>query len=786
MKQTSPINIGRSISVSGVVQGVGFRPTVWNLAKQNRLTGSVWNHSSGVTIELWGTAQQIDQFLHQLQQEPPPLAIIEQITTTPLSGVQPDLFTIVESHGGLVTTRVAADAATCPACTEDIFDPTNRRYRYPFTNCTHCGPRLSIIQAIPYDRANTSMSKFTLCKACKTEYEDPADRRFHAQPNCCAECGPRLWLEERSGVTLDGDPVLLAAEKIRAGEVVAIKGLGGFHLACDATNEQAVALLRVRKKRVNKAFAVMAKHCGAIEHFAEIPESARKLLESRSAPIVILDQRVDGEPLTPSHTPSLAPSLAPLQQTVGFMLPYTPLHHLLLDQLDHPIVLTSGNQSSEPQCITNHSARQQLAGIADFWLMHDREIINRVDDSVVLLSNSGSRTLRYARGMAPESIPLPDGFENSPPLLAMGGALKNSFALLRNQGITLSQYIGDLENSAAINEYQHTLQLYQQLFSHSPQAIVVDRHPDYSSSRLGRAWASEQQLPLIEVQHHHAHVASCMVENNISLDHPPVLGITLDGLGYGDSGEIWGGEFLLTGYQDYRRIASFTSVALPGGDRANREPWRNSLAHLLHFFDWGQLSNDYSGLELIHYLQQKPLKTIRQMIDQQINSPLSSSCGRVIDAVTASIGLNREINNFEAESAILLESFAGSQFDTQTDSAYPHQHSFQNDLLTIDWRPLWQAILEDLQRQIAPATIAARFHHGLISALCETTTQLAKNHSFSTVALVGGVFQNRLLLEGCKQYLTEMGYTVLIQSKTPTNDQGIAIGQSAIAAAQQL
>ncbi len=780
MKQPPPINIGRSVSVSGVVQGVGFRPTVWNLAKQNGLTGSVWNHASGVTIEVWGREQQIDHFLHQLQQEPPPLAIIEQITTTPLSGIQPDLFTIVESHGGAVTTHITADAATCPDCTKDIFDPTNRRYRYPFTNCTHCGPRLSIIQAIPYDRVNTSMSKFTLCKACQTEYEDPADRRFHAQPNCCAECGPQLWLEDRSGITLDGDPILLAAEKIRAGEVVAIKGLGGFHLACDATSEQAVALLRARKKRVNKAFAVMAKHCGAIERYAEIPESAHKLLESRSAPIVILDQRMDED--------SLASSLAPLQQTVGFMLPYTPLHHLLMDQLDHPIVLTSGNQSSEPQCISNHSARRQLAGIADFWLMHDREIINRVDDSVVLLSNSSSdsRTLRYARGMAPESIPLPAGFENSPPLLAMGGALKNSFALLRNQDIILSQYIGDLENSAAINEYQHTVQLYQQLFSHSPQAIVVDRHPDYSSSQLGRAWASEQQLPLIEVQHHHAHVASCMVENSIPLDHPPILGITLDGLGYGDSGEIWGGEFLLAGFQDYRRIASFTQVALPGGDHANREPWRNSLAHLLHFFDWEQLSNDYSGLELIHYLQQKPLKTIRQMIDQQINSPLSSSCGRVIDAVAAAIGLNREINNFEAESAILLESVASSQFDTQMDSAYPHQHSFQGDLLTIDWQPLWQAILDDLRNQTMPATIAARFHHGLISALCETTTQLASSYSFSTVALVGGVFQNRLLLEGCKQSLTQRGYTVLSQSKIPTNDQGIAIGQAAIAAAQQL
>ncbi|MBT3197499.1 MAG: carbamoyltransferase HypF, partial [Gammaproteobacteria bacterium] len=529
MKSPTTKRVGWCITVEGVVQGVGFRPTVWNLAHQYQLSGSVWNDAAGVTIEVWGGVTQLASFLQQLEQHPPPLAIITHLHTTTLPEEEstsiPTQFTIVESRGGTVTTAVAADAATCSDCLADILEPENRRYGYPFTNCTHCGPRLSIIEAIPYDRRNTSMSHFTLCPNCLQEYEDPASRRFHAQPNCCPKCGPALWLEQAEEKLLPGDPITISAQLIESGAIIAIKGLGGFHLACDATNEAAVSRLRQRKLRPTKALAVMAKDCAAISPYAVITEQAKHALESRSAPIVILEQREQGK--------TVAPSIAPGQQSIGFMLPYTPLHHLLMAQLETPIVLTSGNRSQEPQCISNQAAREQLSGIVDYWLLHDRKIINRVDDAVVREAGGEIRTLRYGRGMAPQTLSLPPGFNSSPPLLAMGGMLKNSFALLRESGITLSQYIGDLENPASIHEYQKSLQRYNHLFEHHPEAIVVDRHPDYLSTQLGRRWSAEQRLPLFEVQHHHAHIASCMVEHHLALNHPPLLGIALDGLGYG-------------------------------------------------------------------------------------------------------------------------------------------------------------------------------------------------------------------------------------------------------------
>ncbi len=761
---------GVTIQVNGVVQGVGFRPTVWQIAHQLGLSGSIWNGANGVTIELWGEEAALQQFQQQLQQNPPPLAIIEQLTRSPLSGNAPDGFTIIPSRAGHITTRVAADAATCPACLEDIRNPNNRRYHYPFTNCTHCGPRLSIIRAIPYDRPNTSMAPFTMCSHCQQEYEDPADRRFHAQPNCCPECGPELWLENPQQQRLQGDPIEQAARLIRAGHIVAIKGIGGIHLACDATNEAAVRTLRQRKRRPTKALAVMAGTLSQVQEYAQVSDGEAEQLQSSAAPIVILER---GEK-------PLAPSIAPLQQSIGIMLPYSPLHHLLMECLQRPMVLTSGNRSGEPQCISNQDARKDLASIADYWLLHDRDIINRVDDSVVRFANHRPRTLRQGRGYAPTNLPLPDGFENAPALLAMGGELKNSFALLRETGVVCSQYIGDLEESATLQAYQQTHTLFQQLFDHHPAAIVVDAHPDYLSSQLGQQQALQQQLPLIKVQHHHAHIASVMFEHQLPLNTSPVLGIALDGLGYGEAGEIWGGEFLLADYQHYRRSGHFAPVAMIGGNRASHEPWRNTLAHLLAAIGLPALLSQYPELELTRYLQQKPLDTLQQMVARNLNTPLASSCGRLMDAVAAAIGLQREQIGFEGEAAIALEALAQNH---PNQPGYPFTIETTNRGLQLSWQPLWQAILDDLVEETPAGLIAARFHQGLVEAVSTLADRLCKTHQLETVVLGGGVFQNRILLEGVTNTLHQQGYQVLSSSALPANDQGIAVGQCAVAAA---
>ena len=766
---------GITIQVNGVVQGVGFRPTVWSLANQLELTGSVWNGADGVTIELWGEAAALKQFVSDLQTTPPPLAIINEITTAPLAGDAPEGFTIIPSQGGHITTGVAADAATCPDCLEDIRNPKNRRYRYPFTNCTHCGPRLSIIHTIPYDRPNTSMAPFTMCPDCQQEYEDPADRRFHAQPNCCPVCGPRLWIEDSEGNTLSGDPITQTAQQLLDGKIVAIKGIGGFHLACDATHEAAIQRLRQRKRRPTKALAVMVTNLEEAHRYVTLNTAESEALQSRAAPIVVA--AIGGE--------ALAPSLSPLHPTLGIMLPYSPLHHLLMETVGRPIVLTSGNRSGEPQCITNETARNDLQGIADYWLLHDREIINRVDDSVVREMGGNIRTLRHGRGYAPESRALPEGFEESPDLLAMGGELKNSFALLHQGRITSAQYIGDLKGQSNFEAYRNTHQLYQQLFDHHPQQIVIDQHPDYLSTQLGATWARERELSLAAVQHHHAHIAAVMVEHQIPRTTPPLLGIALDGLGYGDHGEIWGGEFLLADYCHYQRLGRFVPTAMIGGSKASLEPWRNLVAHLFAAIGHERLLEQYGDLELTHALQQKPLTTLQQMIEQRLNSPLASSAGRLVDAVAAALNLHREQISFEGEAAIALEGLATQTSDSSAEG-YPYRLELVDGLLQLSWEPLWEALLKDLQTGLSAPNIALRFHHGLSDAIAAVANRLCQQHSLDTVALGGGVFQNRLLLEGVTERLQQAGFIVLSANHIPANDQGIAMGQCAIAAAQPL
>lgn len=761
------------------MQGVGFRPTVWRLAGECGVTGQVWNDADGVLIQAWGSRESLDELVQRLQAEQPPLSHIEAVIRTPLDevGKVPASFEILSSREGDARTGVAADAATCPECLAEVLDPANRRYRYPFTNCTHCGPRLSIVRAIPYDRANTSMAPFPMCPRCQAEYDHPADRRFHAQPNACGDCGPRVWLEDAAGSRLppdaNADVIRTAARLIREGRIVAVKGIGGFHLACDAGNAAAVDELRRRKVRYHKALALMARDVDMVRCHAELDETGAFLLRDRAAPIVVLNAA--GEPL--------AAGVAPGQHTLGFMLPYTPLHHLLMQEMARPVVMTSGNRSDEPQTTDNRDAHRRLEQIADYYLLHDRDIVNRLDDSVLRIADGRPRFLRRARGYAPLPVPLPEGFADVGDVLAMGGELKNTFCLLKSGRAILSQHIGDLEDAVTHHDYRHNLELYRELFDHRPACIVVDRHPQYVSTRLGQEMADAEELPLLEVQHHHAHIASCLAEHGLPLDTRPVLGIVLDGLGFGEDGTFWGGEFLLAGYTGFRRLARFQPVHMLGGSQAMREPWRNTLAHLLCAFSWEEVQQRHAGLDIVRFLETKPLTGFQTMIGKGLNSPLASSCGRLFDAVAAAIGVCRERVSHEGQAAIELESLATAEFHRQAPHAYPFDRE-DGETGTLGWRSLWEALLGDIRQGVGPAVIAARFHQGVVQAVVESARMLCDENGLDTAVLGGGVFQNRLLLEGVSAALRESGLRVLSPEKVPANDGGLALGQAAIAAAQ--
>lgn len=771
MSATDPVH-GEAVRVRGTVQGVGFRPTVWRLAQECQLRGSVCNDAQGVFMEIWGTAANLQTFIQRLQDEAPPLARIEAVERMPLQGAGPEGFHIMASGDGAVSTAVAADAATCPACLAEVMDPANRRHRYAFTNCTHCGPRLSIIHAIPYDRANTSMAVFELCPECAREYREPADRRFHAQPNACPACGPRLWLEDAIGEVVLKDPLDAVVTLLREGRIVAIKGIGGFHLACDAGNEQAVAELRRRKLRYHKAFALMARDVGMVRRYARLDPDEEALLHTRSAPIVILDAA--GDPL--------APSLAPGQRTLGFMLPYTPLHHLLMAALERPIVLTSGNRSDEPQAIDNAEARERLDGIADYWLMHDRAIVNRLDDSVARVVDGAPRLLRRARGYAPAPITLHKEFALAPPVMAMGADLKNSFCLLQQGRAVVSQHMGDLENAAAWRDYRHNLELYRNLFEHRPAAIAVDLHLNYASTRLGRECAVEEGLPLMEVQHHHAHIAACMAEYGLAPD-VQVLGVALDGLGLGEHEEIWGGEFLLAGYRGFTRLARFMPVSMPGGNRASIEPWRNAVAHLHQAFGWEYVRERFPNLPLLRFCESSRAAPLLQMIDKGINSPHASSCGRLFDAVAATLGICVERVSHEGQAAIELEALAQPVFAAERGAGYTVSEQPCDGLVTLGWRELWESLLHDLTAGVDKAVIAARFHHGLAVAVATLAVRLAGHAGVDTLVLGGGVFQNRLLCEAVAQQCRGAGLHVLVPRQVPINDGGVSLGQAVVAAA---
>lgn len=748
------------VRVRGRVQGVGFRPAVWRIARGLRLAGEVLNDGDGVLLRVAGAPDRIGQLIDRIRLDAPPLARIDRIESRAYAGVLPADFRIVESARGAARTDVTPDAAICGACAAEVADPAARRYRYPFTNCTHCGPRLSIVTGIPYDRASTTMASFKLCKACEGEYHDPGDRRFHAEPIACPECGPVISLILLGSGNAVGcpDAIASAAQLIRGGAIVAIKGLGGYHLACDATNADTVARLRKAKRREGKPFALMARDLSMIRRYCHVDATEELALIGTAAPIILLRaHRAD----------ALPDDVAPGLDELGFMLPTTPLHLLLMQDCDQPVVMTSGNLSDEPPITDDAVARRRLLNIASHALTHDRAIANRVDDSVVRIMGGVPRLLRRARGFAPSTIRLPIGFETSPPLLAMGGELKAAFCLLRDGDAILSQHMGDLERASVFEDYRRNLELYLRLFQYAPSALVTDAHPEYLSSKLARELAAG--LPVVEVQHHHAHVAACLAENGRALEAPPVLGIVLDGLGYGDDDTIWGGEFLLADYRTCRRLARLKPVAMLGGAQAVREPWRNLYAHLL--------AAGMNGRPAC--LQDRPLQMLDRMIGSGINAPLASSCGRLFDAVAAALGICPDRQVYEGEAAMRLEALANAA--EEDDAAYPFALN-NGPLCELDPAPMWYALLADIASSVPVSVIALRFHRGLAKAITDTALRIAG--PADSVVLSGGCFQNRLLFEAVSRQLDSAGFAVLSHAQVPANDGGLALGQAAIGAAR--
>ncbi|MEP9354961.1 carbamoyltransferase HypF [Xanthobacter sp. KR7-65] len=758
---------GEEITVSGIVQGVGFRPFVYRLALRLGLDGTVRNAGGRVVIHAGGPRVALDALAEALRAEVPPLARVEAVerraAPVPEAG-----FRIIESGAGTVSVGVVPDVATCPACRTEIATPGARRHRYAFTNCTDCGPRFSIVRGLPYDRSATTMAGFSMCPACRSEYDDPSDRRFHAQPIACPVCGPRLWLEANGEVVAAADPLLEAARWLGAGRILAVKGIGGFHIACDATNCEAVALLRARKHRPTKPLAVMADLATA-HRLCAISQEEEQALLSPAAPIVLLALKPDT---------GLAPGVAPGQRHLGIMLPYTPLHHLLVAAAGRPLVMTSGNRSSAPQVFEDDAARSSLAGIVDGFLMHDRPIARRLDDSVARVAAGRLRVMRRGRGLAPPPLRLPDDFADAPPVLALGGELKSALCLTHCGQALLSHHLGDLDEPATGDAFETALTDYAALFAHRPAVVAVDLHPDYRATRLGALLAEQGGLPLEGVQHHHAHIAAAMAENGWRRHDGRVVGIALDGLGLGDDGTAWGAEILVCDYRASRRVARLSPIALAGGDAASREPWRVLLAHLDRAL--GRAAVDASP-HIAACLAGRPVPTLRAMMDKGINAPLASSAGRLFDAAAALLGLAPERLSHEGEAAMALEATAEG-----TPPPYPFAPETSGALWEIDPAPAWRAMVADLTAGRALSAMAAAFHYGLAEAFADAAASIAVREAIAAVALSGGVFQNALLLEATVAALAHRGLAVLVPADVPANDGGLALGQAVVAAARHM
>ncbi|MCE5972367.1 carbamoyltransferase HypF [Sinirhodobacter sp. WL0062] len=735
---------GVEIRVRGQVQGVGFRPFIWRLARARGYLGHVLNDPEGVLIRVLGD---VGDFSQTIRAEAPPLARVDAVEVSNYRfATAPDGFEIVASQGKGAETRVTPDAATCPDCLAEI-EGDGRRRHYAFTNCTHCGPRFTILNALPYDRAQTTMAPFEMCAACRAEYEDPADRRFHAQPIACPDCGPRVWLEEPTGEIREAANV---GEVLKQGGIVAVKGLGGFHLACDATNAEAIEKLRLRKRRPGKPFALMAD-LETIRHHAEVSKADEELLCDASAPIVVL--RKSGL--------ALPDGLAPGQDTLGWMLPYTPLHHLLLREWARgPLVMTSGNLSGEPQVIDNEEARQKLAPFVDAYLMHDRDIARRLDDSV--LRSEPRMVLRRARGRVPGTIALPPGFGDAPQILALGGQMKGAICLIKNGQALLSHHLGDLDDALCLDEFHKAIDDYRALFDHRTALVAVDAHPGYRASQAGHAMG----LPVTEVCHHHGHLAACLAENGWPADGGPVAGIILDGTGLGDDGTVWGGELLLGDYAGYERVSHLSPVPMVGGDRAAREPWRNALMRL----DAAGCA-EFSDRQFATF----PVAALRSAAKAGVNASMSSSAGRLFDAVAAILGICVASQSYEGEAAMLLEALA---------QGGAHEAGLpQGADGVIDPSAMVQTLVAGLQEGLPVADLAYAFHDWLATAFASRAKALVLAGKASAVALSGGCFQNALLHRLTVAKLE--GIPVLTHRETPANDGGLALGQALIAAVRQ-
>ncbi|HCM1972549.1 TPA: carbamoyltransferase HypF [Salmonella enterica subsp. salamae serovar 52:z:z39] len=736
---------GVQLRIRGKVQGVGFRPFVWQLAQQLRLHGDVCNDGDGVVVRL---LEEPSQFIAALYQDCPPLARIDSVEHASLIWERiPTDFAIRQSAGGSMNTQIVPDAATCPACLAEMNTPGERRYRYPFINCTHCGPRFTIIRAMPYDRPFTVMAAFPLCPECDNEYRDPYDRRFHAQPVACPSCGPHLeWRSQHERAEQEA-ALQAAVAQLNAGGIIAVKGLGGFHLACDARNDAAVAMLRARKHRPAKPLAVM------LPTAQTLPTAARSLLTTPAAPIVLVDKQ---------YVPSLGEGIAPGLTEVGVMLPANPLQHLLLQELNYPLVMTSGNLSGRPPAITNEQALDDLHDIADGFLLHNRDIVQRMDDSVV---RDSGEMLRRSRGYVPDAIALPPGFRDVPPILCLGADLKNTFCLVRGEQAVVSQHLGDLSDDGIQAQWREALRLIQSIYDFTPERIVCDAHPGYVSSQ----WASEMCLPTETVLHHHAHAAACLAEHGWPLDGGEVIALTVDGIGMGENGALWGGECLRVNYRECEHLGGLPAVALPGGDLAAKQPWRNLLAQCLRFVpDW----QDYPETA---GLQQQNWNVLARAIERGVNAPLASSCGRLFDAVAAALRCAPASLSYEGEAACALEALASQCANVE------HPVTMPLNGAQLDVAVFWQ---QWLNWQAAPAQRAWAFHDALACGFATLMRQQATARGITTLVFSGGVIHNRLLRARLTFYLSD--FKLLFPQQLPAGDGGLSLGQGVIAAARRL
>ena len=788
MSQTEEVSqrIRTAVRVEGIVQGVGFRPFVYALATRLGLGGLVGNDVDGVFAEVEGAPEAVQEFLLSLERDAPPLARIERVTARPLVPDGGADFAIAPSEpGGARRALVSPDTATCADCLAELADPADRRYGYPFINCTNCGPRFTIIRDVPYDRPLTTMAGFAMCGRCAAEYHDPADRRFHAQPVCCPACGPRLSLLSPDGTEVSGDPLTAAAGLLRRGHVLAVKGLGGYHLAVDAASESAALALRTRKYREDKPFAVMAADLGAAARLCEVSSAEAALLSSTSRPIVLLDRRADA---------AVAAAVAPANRQLGVMLPYTPLHHLLLAAVAGPIVLTSGNVSDEPIVFDDADALERLRGIADAFLTHNRPIHIRTDDSVVRAFRGRQALLRRSRGYVPEPLSVRTAFRR--PVLACGAELKNTFCLAKERRAFVSHHIGDLENYETLRSFTAGIEHFRRLFDITPELVAHDLHPDYLSTKYA---AGLSGVDLAGVQHHHAHIASCLADNGAD---GPVIGVAFDGTGYGTDGTIWGGEFLVADLAGFERAGHLAAVPMPGGAAAIRQPWRMAAAYLdaaaagtaaaaarrpgqriagraaRSAAGAGRMARRYSWQLDVARRNEADWDAVVQLARRRVNAPLTSSAGRLFDAVASIIGV-RDAINYEGQAAVELEQLA----DPAERGSY-RARIWPGPPLLVAGTDLVQAVADDLAAGTDRCVIAARFHHGIAAVIEECCAVLRDQHGLTVVALSGGVFQNLLLCQEVVDRLTARGFEVLVHSRVPCNDGGISLGQAVVAAAR--